>query len=202
VSTASTRRRGEALETAILQAVWSELRKVGYANLTVDAIAAQAGTSKPVLYRRWPSRAGLVLSAIRHHMPMLSGPLPDKGSLREDVLALLRRSSQGLRQLGSETLYGLLADLFSDAEEFANLQKHVLHTSADVMGAIVQRAMDRGEIAHRVISPGIITLPVDLARHEIFIGRGPVSDSKLVEIVDEVFMPLVRSAPATRARKK
>src|SRR5262245_189106 len=86
---ARRRRRGRDLEEAILEAAWEELVAVGYARLTVDGVAARARTSKAVLYRRWPNLPSLVLAAMRHHGPILSGPMPDTGSLRGDVLALL-----------------------------------------------------------------------------------------------------------------
>ena len=55
----SSRRRGTKLEDALLDAAWEELQEVGYTRLTMEAVAARAGTSKPVLYRRWPNRARL-----------------------------------------------------------------------------------------------------------------------------------------------
>src|SRR5580704_17603611 len=65
----TTRRRGEALETALLDAAWEELQAVGYAGLTTEAVADRAGTSRAVIYRRWPKRAELVIAALRVHRP-------------------------------------------------------------------------------------------------------------------------------------
>ena len=93
-----TRRRGEALESALLDAAWDELQQAGYAGLTFEAVAERAGTSRAVLYRRWRNRADLVVAAMRRHRPMLSGEIPDTGSLRDDVLTVLRRMSGRLRQ--------------------------------------------------------------------------------------------------------
>lgn len=58
--------------------------------------------SKAVLYRRWPSRAELVIAAVRQRAPMLSGAAPDTGSVRGDVLALLGRVSCGVVEVGLE----------------------------------------------------------------------------------------------------
>ena len=60
-----TRRRGEALESALLDAAWDELQAAGYAGLTFEAVADRAGTSRAVLYRRWRNRADLVVAAAR-----------------------------------------------------------------------------------------------------------------------------------------
>ena len=65
--------------------------EVGYDRMTVEALAARAGVSKPTIYRRWPGgKKDIVLDAIRtKHAD--ADALPDQGSLRGDLLALLRR---------------------------------------------------------------------------------------------------------------
>lgn len=194
---APMRRRGATLEHALLQAAWEELVAVGYANLTMEGVADRASTSKAVLYRRWPSRPALVLAAMRQQAPLLSGEVPDTGTLRGDVLALLRRISQRLSDVGPEVIHGLLAEYFRDAELFSYLQAQVLQVGTGVMYTILQRAAERGEVAPDAINPRIATLPVDLARHELLVTRAPVPDAVLVEIVDEMFLPLVRPRAAT-----
>jgi AcrR family transcriptional regulator len=184
-----TRRRGEALEAALLDAAWEELQSAGYAALTFEAVADRAGTSRAVLYRRWRSRPELVIAAMRRHRPLLSGEIPDTGSLRGDVLAVLRRMSARLADVGAETVYGLLGDIFADPEPSSSIQDQVLHIGAGVMTTIVKRAADRGEVGD--VSPRVATLPTDLFRLELFHARTPPSDQVLTEIVDEVFLPLV-----------
>ncbi|MFD7947322.1 helix-turn-helix domain-containing protein, partial [Streptomyces sp. NPDC059744] len=58
------RRRGAELETALLDAAWDELIAMGFEELTYEAVAARAGTSRAVLYRRWPTKRELVLAAL------------------------------------------------------------------------------------------------------------------------------------------
>jgi AcrR family transcriptional regulator len=189
-----TRRRGEALEHALLDAAWAELADVGYAGLTMEAVADRAGTSRAVLYRRWRNRPDLVIAAIRRHRPMLSGEIPDTGSLRGDVLALLRRMSSRLAEIGPETVYGLLGDYLGDVGMFARTQDQILSISGEVMDTILKRAADRGE-ARPGIGRRIATLPTDLFRNELFRARTPPSEGTLAEIVDEVFLPLVQPRP-------
>ncbi|HJY00675.1 MAG TPA: TetR/AcrR family transcriptional regulator [Streptosporangiaceae bacterium] len=186
-----TRRRGEALERALLDAAWTELQAAGYAGLTMEAVADRAGTSRAVLYRRWRNRPELVLAVIRRHRPLLSGEIPDTGSLRGDVLALLRRMSSRLAEIGPETVYGLLGDYLSDADMFARSRDQLLSISAEVMETILKRAADRGE-ARAGVENRIATLPTALFRNELFLARIPPSEGTLVEIVDDVFLPLVR----------
>jgi AcrR family transcriptional regulator len=188
------RRRGDALASAILDAAWNELKANGYSSVTMDAVALRAGTSKPVIYRRWRTRAELVHAAIRAHSPLLSTPIPDTGSLRGDVLFLLHRVAEGLNRIGTETLFGLLAELFLDESGFSRLQSDVLRVSADVMHHLVERAVARREIRSVQLSRRALTLPLDLTRHEVLIRRGPLPKEVLLEIVDDVFMPLIAAA--------
>ena len=187
-----TRRRGAALEEALLDAAWDELQEAGYADLTIEAVADRAGTSRAVLYRRWHSRAELVIVAMRRHRPMLSGEVPDTGSLRGDVLALLTRTSERLTELGADTVYGILGDYFADTELFSAVQDQVLHIGAGVMATILKHAEERGEVRPG-ISPRVASLPTDLFRHELLIRRTPPTRSAIAEIIDEVFLPLVRA---------
>jgi AcrR family transcriptional regulator len=189
-----TRRRGEALEHALLDAAWAELQTAGYAGLTMEAVADRAGTSRAVLYRRWRNRPELVLAVIRRHRPLLSGEIPDTGSLRDDVLALLRRMSARLAEIGPETVYGLLGDYLSDADMFARSRDQLLTISTEVMETILKRAAGRGE-ARAGVENRIATLPTALFRNELFLARIPPSEGTLVEIVDDVFLPLVRPQP-------
>src|SRR5579863_7501371 len=190
-SAAQTRRRGPALEAALLDAAWDELQASGYRGLTIEAVAGRAGTSRAVLYRRWRNRPELVIAALRRHGPLLSGEVPDTGGLRGDVLALLGRMSDRLAEVGPEIIYGLLGDYLADEELFPRVQDQVLQIGAGVMATILDRAAARGE-ARAGVSPMIATLPTVLFRQQLFASRTPPPGAVLAEIVDDVFLPLVR----------
>ena len=130
---------------------------------------------------------------MRQQAPLLSGEVPDSGTLRGDVLVLLVRVSRRLSEVGSEIIHGLLTDYFRDAELLAYLFVEVLQIGADVMQAILRRAAERGDVRLDTVSPRVATLPIDLARHELLVTRAPVPESVLVEIVDDIFLPLVRT---------
>ncbi|GAB3884903.1 hypothetical protein GCM10027612_19360 [Microbispora bryophytorum subsp. camponoti] len=87
-----TRRRGAALEEAILRAAVDELTESGYGGLTIDKVATRAGTNKNAIYRRWPNRLTLGIAAYRQLATTV--PPPDTGNLRGDVLELLRQANR------------------------------------------------------------------------------------------------------------
>ena len=131
----------------------------------MEGVAQRAGTSRPVLARRWPTRPQLVVAALRRHRPMLSGEIPDTGSLRGDVLEVLCRVSARFAELGPETFYGLAGDYFADPALVPDFQAQVVQTGRGVMAAILKRAAERGE-ARDDIPPRVATLPFDLLRHD------------------------------------
>ena len=112
----ATRRRGAELEQAILSAVVDELAEGGYASLTMDRVATRAGTSKNVIYRRWPSRAALCVAAYRSLLPTDPEDTPDTGDLRSDALALLNRANERMSSPVGKVLRELLTGIRDDPE--------------------------------------------------------------------------------------
>jgi AcrR family transcriptional regulator len=187
----ATRRRGSALEAAILQAAWDELTEVGYMALTMEGVAARARTGRAVLYRRWPNRPELVVAAVRHHTEVTPLGVPDTGSLRGDLLALLRHMSVRVGEAAGIFSF-LIADYFHEAGlPPAVLRERAIAGSQGEMSQILERAVARGEIDPARLSPRIRSLAVDLVRHDLIMNQQPVPDDDLVEIVDRIFLPLV-----------
>ena len=192
---ADTRRRGSRLETALLQAAWDELTEVGYGALTMEGVAARAKTSRAVLYRRWPSRPELVIAALQQHTAVAPLEVPDTGTLRGDVLALLRHMSERVGEVAGVISF-LLADSFAEAGlSPAALRERAVAGAPQTMQLVIDRAVGRGEVDPGRLSPRIVSLPVDLVRHDLIMTQAPVPDATLVEIVDKIFLPLVRPSP-------
>jgi AcrR family transcriptional regulator len=187
-----TRRRGVALEQAILQAAVEELAAVGYQSLTMDSVAARAGTAKNVIYRRWPNRAALCIAAYRRMLPANPEDTPDTGNLRSDALTLLTRVNDRMSSPAGEILRELLADIRADPERVREVREHLVRASVGPWLTVLARAAARGEVGPGALTPRVATVAVDLLRNEFAInGVTTVSDSVLVEIVDQVFLPLV-----------
>ncbi|WP_432887656.1 TetR/AcrR family transcriptional regulator [Kribbella sp. CA-245084] len=187
----TTRRRGAALEEAILQAAVEELTAVGYRELTMDGVAARAGTAKNVIYRRWPSRAALCIAAYRQMLPTGPDAAPDTGSLRGDALALLTRANDRMSSPVGRILRQLLADIHSDPERMRELRDQVARVGISHWLTVVARAASRGEVGQQALTPRVATVAVDLLRNEYALnGATAVSPETLTEIVDQVFIPL------------
>jgi AcrR family transcriptional regulator len=192
------RRRGAALERAILRAAADELLAGGYAGLTMAKVAARAGTNKNAIYRRWPNRAALGIAAYRQ-LAVADRQIPDTGELRGDVLELLRGANRQWSSPLGEILRGLLAAAGDDPQLLAELREQALDAGSALWLQVLGRAVARGEARPEALHPRVATVAIALLRNE-FVVRGvpAVPDGVIVEIVDEVYLPLVRRrAPTT-----
>ncbi|MEW6345910.1 MAG: TetR/AcrR family transcriptional regulator [Pseudomonadota bacterium] len=187
------RRRGTQLEDAILDAGWAELIERGYGGLTLEGVAKRAGTSRPVLYRRWPSRTALATAALARHFAQNPITVPDLGSVRDEISLLLRRLSDRARPDLIRLVFDMQKDLADQHSNLATMRAQIRSqiVDSDVMQTILGRAIDRGEIAAARLTPRIVALPTDLARHEVLMTFEPLSDEAIREIVEDVFLPLV-----------
>ncbi len=192
-----TRRRGRELEDALLVAAWEQLVSGGYAAFTIDAVAVRAATSKPVIYRRWPNREALVMAAIQHYFAQGSRPLPDTGTLRGDVIALLNEANESRFAIAAVISVQLSAYFQETGTTPADLREQLLGARPSAIATIMRRAIDRGEVSGAKLTPRMINLPFDLVRHEALMTLGPVPPDVIREIVDDLFLPLVN--PRTRA---
>ncbi|TDC07212.1 TetR/AcrR family transcriptional regulator [Nonomuraea longispora] len=189
-----SRRRGAELEDAILDAAREELAELGYAKSTMSGIANRAGTSKPVLYRRWSSLPELVLDTLGSRFANV--PVPDTGDLRDDVLTLLRQAQANLADTRRDTVSGLIADTVHDARLTQRLRDLIAgSTLSDAMATVLERAAERGQIPPGRRPRRVITLPISLLRDDFVVFGIRPSDADLAAVTDEVFLPLLGYAP-------
>ena len=185
------RRRGRALEEALLDAAWAEVTDRGYDDMTIDAVAVRAGTSRAVLYRRWPNKQELVLAALKHEAAKDVVVAPDTGSLRGDVIALLKEANRVRVGVVSQLLTQLGGFYRQTGNSLADLRALVQGGRDAFLEDAIQRAIDRGEIEAGQLTERIARLPVDLFRYEIFMTLRPLPEEVIEEIVDTIFLPLV-----------
>lgn len=185
------RRRGEELETALLEATWAELAEHGYGALTFDSVARRAGTSRTVVYRRWATKAELTRAAITHVGRRNQAAAPNTGSLREDMLEVLR-DANGKRIGLTALLIAYLGGYFQETGTAPiDLRQAVLGDGPSVLDEIVDQAIERGEVRAERMTPRLRAVAFDLMRHDALMTLQEVPEERLVAIVDEVFLPLV-----------
>jgi AcrR family transcriptional regulator len=188
------RRHGAELEDVLLSAAWSTLRRDGYEAFTIDAVARAAGTSRAVVYRRWPNRAALVYAAVQTHTETLKGHLPDTGDLTEDVLDVLTTLAGRIDVFGVDVITGLLSEL----DEIPDEMKTVVPNAFE---ELIDRARERGEIGSGTVPEAVLAMPGTLVRYSMIAERRAPNADALRRIADELFIPLIRhyaGAPESR----
>jgi len=196
-----SRRRGAELEAAILDAAWEVLLEQGYPGFTYEAVAARAGTSRPVLYRRWPRHEDLLLAAITRFWRSQPIELPETGSLRDDAIGFLRNADVGRARM--ITLISVqIMDYVRDAGSSLGDLRDAVRPADEPQPfeTIVARAIERGELPGPPRSARVVSLPFDLYRHEAIMTMRPVGDEVIEEIVDDVWLPLLAAATVRKPR--
>jgi AcrR family transcriptional regulator len=192
-SVAPQRRRGRALEEALLESAWAELTDRGYDDFTIDAVAGRAGTSRAVLYRRWPGKQELVIATLAYAAGKDVVVAPDTGSLRGDVIGLLQQANKVRIGLAAQVFIQLGSLYRETGTSLADLSAYVRGGRDTAMEQAIQRAVDRGEIERERVTERIGRLPADLWRHEILTTLRPLPDEAIEEIVDTIFLPLLEA---------
>jgi AcrR family transcriptional regulator len=139
------RGRSERVVRQVLEAAVAELAESGYRAFRMDRVSAGAGVNKTTIYRRWPSRAPLVAAAVEWMRRLVHDvPLPDTGSLEQDLVEAFRRRSSFKRRIEGRAWARLLAEKH-DAEVRAIIGDAVKERSG-AWYAMVTRAAARGEL--------------------------------------------------------
>lgn len=188
------RRRGEKLEKAILEAAYEIMQISGYEQMTFQNVAKQAKTSRTVIYGRYHNQVDLLYALVQYRLTQaLGGKMIDlvqeKGSLREDLLAVLELYQQFLEAVGPEIMSAILFELSQKNEQFQQLSVRGRESNIAVMKKVQEFARQRGEISHE-FSVMQMSLPFDILRFENMVRGGRVSKEYLSQLVDEVLMPV------------
>ncbi len=163
------------------------LQEHGYDRLTVDAVAAKARASKATVYRRWPSKAELVLAAFIEGIRQVAVP-PDTGTLRNDLLHIGEKiCEQGRQHAG--TIRAVLVEVSRSPALSEVMQQQFIDQRKSLMTHIFEQAADRGEIDRAAINDELWDLlPHYLIFRSIFPGRPPTQQT-VQALVDEVIIP-------------
>ncbi len=162
------------------------LAEDGYAQLTVERIAARAGVGKASVYRRWPDKVSIVLDALSRSPERPSAP--DAGSLRGDALVFLR-SLVAYRTLHSEAIAAISGEALTDPQFGEAFRTALAEPMMAGMHAILERAIERGELpADTDVALLSSVAPALLQMQRLLAGRHP--DEAFAErIVNQFFTP-------------
>lgn len=139
------RPRDPAVDVAILEATQRQLAAEGYSRMSVAAIAADAGVTKPTIYRRWPSKADLATAALAHLQRQV--PPPRTGVTRDDLCAILRNFQATLLRPNGMAMVGTLLVEERHAPELIELfRERVLRPRRGMLRTVLEQARQNDEL--------------------------------------------------------
>ncbi|XXX77408.1 TetR/AcrR family transcriptional regulator [Sorangium sp. So ce134] len=191
------RKRDPSRDAEILDATLEVLAEVGAAGLTMDLVAARAGAGKATIYRRWTSKAELVIDAVAHmkRKQVDLEHLPDTGTLRGDLLGLFKPQSIEEDERKLKIMAGL-ASLLSQEQALAEAANSaVVQPWAEAHLALMQRAVARGEISASADIRTLSQVMPSMAAYRSLVERKPFDLAFLVSMVDGVILPALRNQP-------
>lgn len=179
-------------ETELLAITLELLQEHGYDRLSVEAVATKAKASKATMYRRWPSKADLVLAAFIEGTRSSSVP-PHTGSLRGDLLEI-GRSVCDQAQVHARTMRAVLNEMSHNPGLQAVMQAKFVHHRKLVFDHVLAEAVERGEIDGATIDEEIFDLlPGYLVFRALVSDRPPTEDTVRI-LVDDVLLPSLTGA--------
>lgn len=178
-------------EQAILQATLEVLAESGYDGLRLDTVAARAKASKATLYRHWPDKTHLVVSAIKCYEQADLVACTDTGSLRGDVLAMLRGMRDMMTGPTGRIMAGVMIAMQRDDELAETVRAALLEDKQHVTRRILDRAMARGELPADTDPEIFPEIAPALLFMRILIHGRPADDSYLARLADTILIPLM-----------
>jgi AcrR family transcriptional regulator len=197
------RPRSENARKAILDAAAELLLAQGLEAVSMDAVAERAGVSKATIYRWWPTKETLALEALYREWDTSRPSQPDTGSLRRDLLALLRPWIRRVRARPyGRVVAGLITEAQTDPEFAEEYRAHFVEPRREPARQLFRRAIERGEI-----SPGTkIEVALDLLYgplyHRLLQGHAPLSDRFVQDVVDAALVGVAGAPARTTSRKE
>ncbi|MFE9449826.1 TetR/AcrR family transcriptional regulator [Streptomyces sp. NPDC006739] len=190
---ASPRRRGAALERAILDAALEQLSTVGWNGLTMEGVAAGAQTGKAAIYRRWPSKEDLVVDALQAGLPLIE-EVPDLGSVREDLLALCRQAREGMFSRPGFALRAVIHECDPmQAERFHEvIFEGVVEPTLRLLREVITRGIGRGEVRSDAANSYVFDAIPAIMMYRSKMRACEWSDRDLEEMIDGLMLPLLR----------
>lgn len=193
------RKRDHSRDAVILDAALDALAEDGYEGMTMDSVALRARAGKATMYRRWPSKAHLVVDAVVRmgQRDLDLANLPDAGSLREDLRALI--GAQDGRYVGEQrvqVMAALVSMLATDTTGLAQAAHAATLTPwIDANRILLQRAVDRGEISADLDLQTLARVVPSMAMYRSSIERREIDDDFLHAVIDGVLLPAVKLQP-------
>ncbi|WP_017579408.1 TetR/AcrR family transcriptional regulator [Nocardiopsis valliformis] len=186
------RRRSQRAQNAVIDAAAELLGEVGYAKLTVEAIAARAKVGKQTIYRWWPSKAAVVFEVFTRLTGAEAGlPLPDTGDLAADLKTVFRATADEFADPAMDrTTRAFTAEVQHD-EEFARaVTERLIQPNSEAVRARLRSGQDAGQLAPDADLDLAVEMLNGPINHRWLLRTGPLTHEYVDRLVDTVLRGL------------
>lgn len=190
IATLIGRPRSPSRNVAIESAAIELLREVGYERLSIEAVAQRAHVSKSTIYRRWRNKAELIADAV-HHYAVCKMPSIDTGSLRGDLIEVIKEKVRTMQSEDGQLFAGLMAATKTDSDLADLLLSSMSDGVSSVHQAIFDRAKVRGEISAIANVETILEITPAVITFRLFMSRQNVDQKFIEHLVDNVLLPIL-----------
>jgi AcrR family transcriptional regulator len=181
---------------AIRDAARSLLHEGGWDALTIEAVAARAQVGRPTVYRRWPTKGHLAAEVLQHEHAEAqrrddasAPPLPDHGSLADDLRSLLAELLAALDDLEARGVQpGVVAEMVLDGSLAERVRIDGLLPHRKRVAMVVHRAVERGEARPDLDPDFVVDTLAGVVMFRRYVLHEPVGDDEqklLVELVTQ-----------------
>ena len=189
------RRHGAELDAAIASAVLELIVQHGAAGVTMEAVAAAAKTSKPVLYRRWPDSRALLRDVLLRTVVAAAAPNDDTGSYRTDMLAVLQAWMKMFTGPHAAAMRAVIATMTHDPDLADAFRAGVVDWRKKEMAQLLARGIQRGDVRADVPIDIAWELAQSVLFHRLLITGDPITEELALRLVDDVLVPFVAKRP-------
>jgi AcrR family transcriptional regulator len=190
------RPRDPEVERGILTATQDLLIEHGYPGTTIAAVASRARCGKSAIYRRWATKAELVVAAVR--ALHVTAELPDTGALREDLLAAAMHFGDSDERSG-QVLASLLSELGRDPDLQDVAYRTIGRPPVAALIAVIERWIERGAVPPDVPVALIAGIVPTAAFGSVTLRQRSLEAQTVADLVDFVLLPALRSTAPPHA---
>lgn len=194
------RPRNTQLDTALLDATLAVLDDVGYARLTLEEVARRAGTTKPSIYRRWPSRQHLVLAALARQLGDVA--VPDTGCTMCDLAEGISVFVATFRRMPPDVLGSLLADCAAEPDLRAHLMASLFTPPRAAVEQMLVHARQRGDLREDVDLDLAVDILGSLVHYRVLFGHAPITTREIETTVETLLQGIASDYPRLLAHSR
>jgi AcrR family transcriptional regulator len=193
--------RGDAVVKAVLDATLAQLAVLGYAQLSIPAVASAANVNKTSIYRRWPTKADLVRDALATAMRH-TDEAPNTGALRTDLFALARTVAAFMQSSAGMAVVRIM--LAEGGNPEVRALGSAAYQSAGPPGPwlVIKRAVQRGELSPGMDASLLLFTIAGALMHRVLVEQRDVPEKYIKQLVDLMLVGAGHHQPRSAPKKK